>query len=120
MLVDDEDDIRTIGEMSLSAVGGFRVTLAASGAEALDTAPVAKPDLIILDVMMPDMDGPTTYEKLRSASATAATPVIFLTAKVQREEVKRYMALGAAGVISKPFDPMTLPNQIRDIVAGAA
>jgi CheY-like chemotaxis protein len=118
MLVDDEDDIRTIGNLSLSRVGGWQTVLAASGAEALEKAAAEKPDLILLDVMMPGMDGPTTFGKLRAQEATARTPIIFMTAKIQKQEVARYLELGALGVIGKPFDPMTLPQEIRKLVPG--
>lgn len=116
MLVDDEDDIRTIGNLSLSRVGGWQTVLAASGAEALSKAAAEQPDLILLDVMMPGMDGPTTLGQLRAQEATAKTPVIFMTAKVQKQEVARYLELGAVGVIGKPFDPMTLPAEIKRLL----
>lgn len=116
MLVDDEDDIRTIGNLSLSRVGGWQTVLAASGAEALSKAATEQPDLILLDVMMPGMDGPTTLGQLRAQEATAKTPVIFMTAKVQKQEVARYLELGAVGVIGKPFDPMTLPAEIKRLL----
>jgi CheY-like chemotaxis protein len=119
LLVDDEDDIRTIGNLSLSRVGGWQTVLASSGAEAVTKAAAEQPDLILLDVMMPGMDGPTTFGRLRADPATAATPVIFMTAKVQKQEVARYLELGAVGVIAKPFDPMTLPGEIRRLVPGA-
>ncbi|GHH01473.1 response regulator [Comamonas sp. JC664] len=118
MLVDDEEDIRTIGNLSLGRVGGWQTVLAASGAEALEKAAAEKPDLILLDVMMPGMDGPTTFGKLRAQEATARTPIIFMTAKIQKQEVARYLELGALGVIGKPFDPMTLPQEIRKLVPG--
>ncbi len=118
MLVDDEDDIRTIGNLSLSRVGGWQTVLAASGAEALEKARTEKPDLILLDVMMPGMDGPTTFGRLRAEASTAHTPIIFMTAKIQKQEVARYLELGALGVIGKPFDPMTLPQEIRELVPG--
>jgi CheY-like chemotaxis protein len=116
MLVDDEDDIRTIGQLSLGRVGGWETVLAASGAEAVKKALAEKPDLILLDVMMPGMDGPTTFGQLRAHPECAATPVIFMTAKVQKQEVARYLELGAVGVIAKPFDPMTLPGEIRRLL----
>jgi CheY-like chemotaxis protein len=116
LMVDDEPDIRKIGQISLKSVGKWDVLLATSGEEALAIASGEKPDLILLDVMMPLMDGPTTLVKLRESNQTASIPVIFMTAKVQKHEVERYLGLGALGVISKPFDPMTLPGQIRDIV----
>jgi CheY-like chemotaxis protein len=119
LLVDDEDDIRTIGQLSLSRVGGWQTVLASSGAEALSKAAAEGPDLILLDVMMPGMDGPTTLGKLRAQEATAKTPVIFMTAKIQKQEVARYLELGAVGVIGKPFDPMTLPAEIKRLLPPA-
>ncbi|MCP3165760.1 response regulator [Myxococcus qinghaiensis] len=116
MLVDDEEDIRAIGKLSLSRVGGWVTVLAASGNEALTKAAEEQPDLILLDVMMPGMDGPTTFNRLRAQDATARTPIIFMTAKVQKQEVARYLELGAVGVIGKPFDPMTLPKEILKLV----
>lgn len=115
MMVDDEPHIRRIGELSLRGVGKWNVVLAGSGKEAIDLARREQPDVILLDVMMPGMDGPATLAELRGAPDTAAIPVIFLTAKAQRHEVERYRMLGAAGVLTKPFDPMTLPDEIRTI-----
>jgi CheY-like chemotaxis protein len=119
-MVDDEPDIRTIGEIALRDVGGLRVTMASSGREALDIAAGAPPDVILLDVMMPDMDGPTTLERLRQDERTRSVPVVFMTAKVQRTEVERYMRLGAAGVVAKPFDPMQLAAEVRRVVGNLA
>lgn len=116
LLVDDEPDIRTIGQVSLRSVGRFAVTLAASGEEALAACAAHRPDLILLDVMMPELDGPSTLARLRADPALAGIPVIFMTAKVQQHEIRRFLDLGAAGVIAKPFDPMQLPSQIRAIV----
>jgi CheY-like chemotaxis protein len=115
-MVDDEPDIRKIGLVSLRSVGKWTTVSASSGEEALNLAAQEKPDLILLDVMMPGMTGPDVLAKLRQQPETAAIPVIFMTAKVQRTEIDGYLALGAAGVISKPFDPMLLPQQIRAIV----
>jgi len=119
LLVDDEPDIRTIGELSLSKVGMWNTLVAASGKEALTMGEAEQPDLILLDVMMPEMDGPTTLARLREIAGLRDVPVIFLTAKVQKNEVERYMGLGVLGVIRKPFDPMTLPTQIRELLAEA-
>ncbi|MFY0524779.1 response regulator [Archangium gephyra] len=119
LLVDDEDDIRTIGQLSLGRVGGWQTVLAASGAEAVTKAAAEQPDLILLDVMMPGMDGPTTLGQLRAQASTAQTPVIFMTAKIQKQEVARYLELGAVGVIGKPFDPMTLPAEIKKLLPPA-
>ncbi|WP_332775316.1 response regulator [Polaromonas sp.] len=115
LYVEDEPDIRAIAQMALEAVGGFTVLACASGREALAAAPSAAADLLLLDVMMPGMDGPSTLQALRQLPATAGTPVIFMTAKVQAAEVAQYRALGALDVIAKPFDPMALSAQIRQI-----
>ncbi len=119
MLVDDDPDIRTVGSMSLERVGGWEVVLAQSGQEALDKVGPEQPDLILLDVMMPLMVGPATFAKLRQDDQAKAIPIIFLTAKVQTQEVERYLAMGATGVISKPFDPVALPDEIRRISESA-
>ena len=116
LLVDDEPDIRKIGEMSLRAVGKLQVVQAASGAEALELAARERPDAILLDVMMPGMDGPTTLAQLKARPETAAIPVVFMTAKAQPREVERLRSLGARGVIVKPFDPMALPAEVRRLV----
>jgi CheY-like chemotaxis protein len=116
LMVDDDLSILMIAEISLSKVGRWGVKTVDSGKKALALLSDFKPDVILLDVMMPGMDGPTTFQKLRELEEIASTPVIFMTAKVQTTEVASYCALGAAGVISKPFDPMTLPNEIRQIV----
>jgi CheY-like chemotaxis protein len=115
LVVDDEPHIRRIGELALRSVGKLEVSLASSGAEAVEMAAAEHPDVILLDVMMPGMDGPTTLGTLRSRPETAHIPVIFMTAKVQKHEVERYLRLGAAGVIAKPFDPMSLPDDVRRI-----
>ena len=116
LLVDDEDDIRTIGQLSLARVGGWQCALAPSGQAALELAPTFCPDLVLLDVMMPGMDGPSTLAALRALPATREVPIIFMTAKVQKHEVARYLELGALGVIGKPFDPMTLPAEIKRLL----
>ena len=115
LYVEDEASIRTIAVTVLEALGGFAVITCASGKQALEAAPGANADLILLDVMMPEMDGPATLEALRQIPQTAQTPVIFMTAKVQAGEIAHYKSLGAADVIAKPFDPMTLSAQIGDI-----
>lgn len=117
LYVEDEPDIRVVAQMALEAVGGFTVIACASGQEALNAAPGAKADLLLLDVMMPGMDGPSTLKGLRELPATANTPVIFMTAKVQAAEVAVYKGLGALEVIPKPFDPMELSAQIQRIWA---
>jgi CheY-like chemotaxis protein len=116
LIVDDDEDIRMVSEVVARRIGQWEVVLAASGEEALERASEEQPDVILLDVMMPGMDGPATLEQLRRDSATAAIPVIFLTARAQSHEIERYLALGADGVIVKPFEAMTLPDRIRQIV----
>ena len=117
LLVDDDPDIGRIGTLSLERVGGFQVLLASSGAEALRKGQSERPDLILLDMMMPDMDGMATLSALRAQAETAAIPVIFMTAKVQGGEVERYLRAGARGVIEKPFDPLGLPAEVQRILA---
>lgn len=115
LYVEDEADIRTVALLALEALGGFTVDLCHSGSEALSRAPDFRPQLILLDVMMPAMDGPTTLSLLRELPQFAATPAIFMTAKVQPAEVAHYLELGAVDVIPKPFDPMTLASQVQAI-----
>jgi len=115
MLVEDEPDIREIASLALTELGGFNLTLCESGQQALDKLPAALPQLVLLDVMMPDMDGPTTLQKLRTMSEMKNVPVIFMTARVQANEVEEYLKLGALGVIPKPFDPATLSTEIIKI-----
>ena len=118
LLIDDEADIRTIGELALSGVGGLEVFLADSGETGLLLAKEKKPDVVLLDVMMPGLDGPSTFERLREDPETASVPVIFMTAKIQKHEVDRYRDLGATGIIAKPFDPMSLADEVKRIAGG--
>ncbi|MBE0615452.1 MAG: response regulator [Burkholderiales bacterium] len=115
LYVEDEPSIQTIAVTVLEAVGGFTVIACNSGKQALEAAPDANADLILLDVMMPEMDGPATLDALRNIPQTAQTPVIFMTAKVQASEIAHYKSLGAIDVIAKPFDPMTLSAQIGEL-----
>ena len=115
LYVEDDADIRTIAKMSLEAVGGFTVEVANSGADAIDIALAFMPDLILLDVMMPGMDGPTTMQTLRKLPEFKKTPIVFMTAKVMQSEIARYKEIGALDVIHKPFDPMTLSDRVKDI-----
>ena len=116
LYVEDDADIRTIAQLALEAVGGFNVRLCASGQEALAAVETGyRPDLMLLDVMMPGMDGPSTLAALRALPATAATPAAFMTAKVQAGEIAHYRSLGALGVIAKPFDPMKLAQQVKTL-----
>ncbi|MGF1770488.1 response regulator [Enterovibrio makurazakiensis] len=116
LYVEDDEDIRDVSEMALEG-DEFVLLSCCSGNEALEKAALSDPDLFLLDVMMPDMDGPTTLEHLRKLPHLSSTPAIFMTAKVQPSEVKAYHDCGAIGVISKPFDPMMLAEQIKGLMA---
>ena len=116
LMIDDEPDIRQIGRMSLKGVGRWQVILAESGAEGIAAASRETPDVILLDVMMPGLDGPSTLSRLQEQETTKRIPVIFMTARSQQQEIDRFLSLGAAGVITKPFDPMTLPGEIQRII----
>lgn len=118
MIVDDDEDIRLICELAIRKIGGWEFVAAASGEEALALAPRERPDVILLDVTMPGIDGLETLARLRDQPETRKIPVVFLTAKAQQREVDRYMALGATGVICKPFDVVKLADEIRGIVEG--
>ena len=120
LVVDDEKDIRTIARLSLEKLGGMSVLEAGSGPEALEIATREAPEAILLDVMMPEMDGTATLAALRANAATAAIPVIFLTAKALPGEVERLKALGARDVFTKPFEPMTLGQQVREALGPAS
>ena len=117
LYVDDEDDIREIAVMALELDPGISVKNCSSGSDALTAVTQWLPDLILLDVMMPGMDGPETLKRLRQAPETSTIPVVFITARTQPEDIERFMGLGAAGVISKPFDPMTVAEQARALLA---
>lgn len=113
--IDDEMHIREIVKLALEELGGFKIRCFESGMDALDGIEGFDPDLILLDVMMPKMTGIETLCALRELPACAETPVIFVTAKAQRHEIEHYMEVGAAGVIPKPFDPITLPDNLNAI-----
>lgn len=115
LYVEDEPDIQAVARLALEMVGGFTLETCSSGLEALGKAVGFAPQLILLDVMMPGMDGPATLAALRGLPELAAVPVIFMTAKVQPGEVAHYKKLGAVDVIPKPFDPMVLSDSIRKI-----
>lgn len=112
LYVDDEPDIREIVQFALGLVPQLTVSTASSGAHALQIMQEKPPDLVLLDVMMPTMDGPTTLQRMRVIPALQAIPVIFMTAKAMPQEVARFRSLGAAAVIAKPFDPMLLAEHI--------
>lgn len=122
LIIDDEDDIREVAQASLELMGDWEVLTASSGAEGVRRAAEARPDAILLDVMMPGMDGPATLEALRADPATRGIPVVLLTAKAQASERSSLDGLGAAGLLAKPFDPMSLSDDLAGILdrAGAA
>jgi len=116
LLIDDEELILEVAEISLAKVGGWDVITACSGEEGLDKAIAEQPDAILLDVMMPGLDGPATLERLKADPATSRIPVVFLTAKVRQTEQQQWTDLGVAGVVLKPFDPMLLASQVAELL----
>ena len=118
LMVEDEPDIQMLAKLALESLGGLTVETCNSGQEAIQTAPALAPDLILLDVMMPGMDGTETFKALREIPQLADTPVIFMTARVQPDEVAEYKELGALAVISKPFVPRKLSDTIQSIWRG--
>lgn len=114
LIVDDDDDIREIAAASLELTSGWDVLSASCGSEGITSAVASHPDAILLDVMMPDMDGPAAFRILRADPRTSAIPVILLTAKVQTADRQRYLGLGVEGVIAKPFDPLTLARRVAE------
>jgi CheY-like chemotaxis protein len=116
LIIDDEDDIRQVAALSLETVAGWDVIVASSGAQGLQRAAEHLPDAVLLDVMMPGMDGPTTFRELRKNPATAHIPVILLTAKVQSADQRRFADLGVEAVLTKPFDPLLLAAQMSRVL----
>ena len=116
LIIDDEDDIREVAALSLETVAGWEVETASSGALGLASAIEYQPDAVLLDVMMPGMDGPTTFRELRKNPATSHIPVLLLTAKVQSSDQRRFADLGVEAILFKPFDPLTLGTQIADVL----
>ncbi len=115
LLVEDELDIQIVARLALKDIGRLEVEVCGSGNEALEVAPRFRPELILLDVMMPEPDGLATLKALASKPETASIPVVFVTAKAQSHEIEEYLELGAVDVIVKPFDPMTLADQVNEI-----
>lgn len=116
LLIDDEADIREVAGMSLEAIGGWRVSSATCGEEGIAKAIAEQPDAILCDVMMPDIDGPATFKRLQENAETREIPVVLLTARVQRADRLRFAQLGVAGVLPKPFDPMTLSDRVEELL----
>ena len=115
LCVEDDEDIRSVARLSLERVGGFSVQMCANGADAVARAAAFAPDLVLLDVLMPGMDGPQTLAALRALPELRSTPVVFMTAQAQKADLDRYVDLGAAGTVTKPFDPLALPQQLHEI-----
>ena len=116
LIIDDEDDIREVAALSLEATAGWEILTASSGAEGIDIASAEQPDAILMDVMMPGVDGPTTFARMQQTPAISHIPVLLLTAKVQGVDQRRFAGLGLAGILFKPFDPLTLADQISEIL----
>jgi len=116
LIIDDEEDTRSIASMSLSILGGVDVVEAEGGQDGINKAQQERPDVILLDMMMPIMDGPATLEALHTNPATQDIPVIFLTAKAMTTEIEKLKRMGAKGVLTKPFDPTTLASQVKAIL----
>ena len=112
LVIDNEEYIREVAQICLETVAGWEVLTASSGGEGIAVAAVEQPDAILLDVMMPDMDGVTTFQQLQANEQTREIPVLLLTAKVQASDRRRYMELGLKAVIAKPFDPLQLAGQV--------
>jgi CheY-like chemotaxis protein len=113
MCVEDDPDIRLILDFSIGRIGGFGLCLCESGIQALERVEDFKPQLVLLDVMMPEMSGPETLIKLRALPVMQGVPIVFLTAKAMQDEVEALLEHGATGIIVKPFDPVALPQKIR-------
>lgn len=116
LLVDDDDGIREVAKASLELVGGYDVATASSGQQGVDISRVDPPDAILLDVMMPGLDGPGTFARLQGQAETKHVPVILLTAKTQEADRRRFAELGVAGFLAKPFNPMTLSREVAEIL----
>jgi CheY-like chemotaxis protein len=119
LIIDDEDDIREVAALSLEATAGWKILTASSGAEGMAIAALEKPDAILMDVMMPEVDGPTTFGKMQQHPIIVDIPVLLLTAKVQGVDQRRFANLGVAAVLFKPFDPLTLAQQISEALGWA-
>jgi CheY-like chemotaxis protein len=116
LIIDDEDDIREVAALSLEATAGWNILTANSGISGIEIAIAEQPDAILMDVMMPGVDGPTTFSNMQQIPAVAHIPVLLLTAKVQGVDQRRFAGLGLAGILFKPFDPLTLAQQISDVL----
>ncbi len=116
LIIDDEDDIREVAALSLEATAGWTILTASSGSAGIAVASAEQPDAILMDVMMPEMDGPSTFKLMQGNPAISGIPVVLLTAKVQGVDQRRFADLGVAGILFKPFDPLTLSAQIAEVL----
>ena len=116
LIIDDEDDIREVAALSLEATAGWEILTANSGVKGIEVAVAEQPDAILMDVMMPEVDGPTTFRNMQQNPAISTIPVLLLTAKVQGVDQRRFAGLGVAAVLFKPFDPLTLADQISEVL----
>jgi CheY-like chemotaxis protein len=116
LIIDDEDDIREVAALSLEATAGWEILTANSGVKGIEVAVAEQPDAILMDVMMPEVDGPTTFRNMQQNPAISSIPVLLLTAKVQGVDQRRFAGLGVAAVLFKPFDPLTLADQISEVL----
>ena len=116
LIIDDEDDIREVAALSLETVAGWTVCTASSGSDGILKALAEQPDAILMDVMMPAMDGPTTFRQMQRTPELSHIPVLLLTAKVQGVDQRRFAGLGVSGVLFKPFDPLTLADQMSAVL----
>ena len=116
LLVDDEPDVRAVARLSLERVGGWRVLEADGGLAGVELAQQERPDAVVLDVMMPGTDGPTTFRLLQADPRTADIPVVMLTARIDHPDRDAWLAMGVRGVLSKPFDPLQLPSDVAQLV----
>ena len=114
LIIDDEDDIREVAALSLEATAGWQIYTAESGARGIEVAIAQQPDAILMDVMMPEVDGPSTFREMQQIPSIAHIPVVLLTAKVQGVDKRRFAGIGVAAVLFKPFDPLTLAEQIAE------
>lgn len=120
LVVDDEPDVRAVVRLSLEHVGGWQVVDVDGGLAGVDAARRDAPDAVVLDVMMPGTDGPAVYRMLQSDARTADIPVVMLTARVDRADREAWLAMGVRGVLAKPFDPLQLPAQLREVLGWSA
>lgn len=116
LVVDDDEDVRRLAVMSLARIGGYEVRSVGSGAQCLEELTAQRPDAVVLDVMMPVMDGPATLAAIRDSGATHDLPVVFLTAGIVESDMDRIRSLPVSGVLHKPFDPMTLPSELAELL----